>query len=68
MKVLSDIADAYDLNDLAGEAKKFTGTRLEHENKKDPSQIILCTGYGGRVLLTLQDCLIARDEQRRFCD
>ena len=63
-KVLSPlvkIADAYDDNALDDEARKFWGINDERENKDDPATIELYTGRGGRRLLTLADCLSARD-------
>lgn len=61
-KVLADIADAYDANNLDDEARKFYGRSNEIANdRKKPSDIILYSGRGGKELLTLQDCLDARD-------
>lgn len=59
-KVLAAIADAYDDNALDDEARKFWGTNDEHENKRDPQEVELYSGRGGRRLLTLADCLDAR--------
>lgn len=54
------IANAYDANELDDEARKFYGQNLEHETTTCPSAIVLYSGRGGRDLLTLQDCLLAR--------
>lgn len=58
---LVTIADCYDDNALDDEARKYWGLSLEHENTLDPKDIVLYSGRGGRKLLTLQDCLDARD-------
>jgi hypothetical protein len=55
------IADAYDANNLDDEARKFWGATDQHENTTPPEQIELYTGRGGRRLLTLADCLAARE-------
>lgn len=60
-EVLAKIADAYDDNALDDEARKFWGLNDEHENKIDPAKIELYSGRGGRRLLTLADCLRARE-------
>ena len=62
--VLAKIADAYDANDLDDEARKRWGENLEFENQSSPSQIVLYSGRGGKTLLTLQDCLDAREALR----
>jgi hypothetical protein len=59
------IADAYDANELDGEARKFTGGVA---NDRDPAQIELYTGRGGRRLLTLEHCLAARRAVRSGVD
>lgn len=58
---LIEIADAYDANNLDDEARKFWGKDLENENKTDPGVIELYSGRGGKQLLTLGECLEARD-------
>lgn len=62
LAVLSDIADAYDANNLDDEARKHWGapTGFENTNNRDPAEIELYTGRGGKRLLTLKDCLDAR--------
>lgn len=55
------IADAYDANNLDDEARKRWGPNLEHENTTPPEQIELYLGRGGKQLLTLKDCLDARE-------
>lgn len=52
------IADAYDANDLDDEARKFW---TWGENTTPPEQIELYNGRGGKRLLTLADCLKARE-------
>lgn len=59
LKVLANIADKYDDNGLDDEARKYWGD--DNVNTKDPKKIELYTGRGGQCLLTLQDCLDARD-------
>lgn len=54
------IADAYDENALDDEARKTWGPNDEHQNERDPADIELYSGRGGRRLLTLADCLKAR--------
>ena len=54
------IANAYDRNALDDEARKTWGKNDEHTNTKDPSDIELFSGRGGKRLLTLADCLTAR--------
>lgn len=69
LKVLADIADAYDSNGLDDEARKHWGpgaweqdlSTAPFTNKKNPRTIELYSGRGGRQLLTLQDCLDARE-------
>ena len=64
-QVLSAIADAYDANALDDEARKVWGRNNEHTNERDPDEIILYSGRGGKTLLTLGDCLRARLECKR---
>ena len=64
LQPLVDIANAYDNNELDDEARRFWGANLEHENTKNPEEIILYSGRGGRELLTLQHCLNARSLYR----
>lgn len=64
LKPLTNIANAYDCNDLDDEARKFwgkDGKEWEYENKRLPSEIELYSGRGGKQLLTLEDCMKARD-------
>lgn len=61
LKPLADIADAYDANNLDDEARKFWGANNEKFNTTPHEQIELYNGRGGKPLLTLADCLIARD-------
>lgn len=61
LRPLVDIANAYDSNDLDDEARKFWGRDLEKQNDRDPEHIELYQGRGGRQLLTLADCLRARE-------
>lgn len=61
LRVLAHIADAYDANELDDVARKFWGSNDEHVNKRLPRSIELYTGRGGKCLLTLQDCLTARE-------
>jgi hypothetical protein len=58
-RVLAAIADAYDENELDDEARKYPEPRAV----ADPSDIELYAGRGGRRLLTLADCLKAREER-----
>lgn len=65
LEPMQRIADAYDANNLDDEARKVWGPNDEFTNTRDPSTIDLYTGRGGRQLLTLADCLEARDVLRR---
>lgn len=58
---LAQIADAFDANELDDEARKRCGKNLEHECTTPHEKIELYTGRGGRCLLTLADCMKARD-------
>ncbi len=60
------IADAYDANELDDEARKTWGKDDEHHNDTPPERVGLYSGRGGRQLLTLADCLKARDVLRRL--
>jgi hypothetical protein len=62
VRVLAAIADAYDANELDDEARRYWGANYEHENKVDHDKIILYTGRGGKTLLTLGDCMAAREK------
>lgn len=64
LQPLVDIANAYDNNELDDEARRFWGANLQIENTKNPAEIILYSGRGGRELLTLQHCLNARSLYR----
>lgn len=66
LRVLANIASAYDDNSLDDEARKFWGPNDEHENTTPPERIELFRGRGGRCLLTLADCLAARDVLRKI--
>jgi hypothetical protein len=63
--VLARIADAYDDNRLDNEARKRWGPDDEITNARRPVDIILYTSRGGGTLLTLADCLEARQALRR---
>lgn len=60
LRVLANIADAFDANELDDEARKFWGRDQLFENDRDPDNISLYEGRGGKTLLTLGDCLRAR--------
>jgi len=60
-KVLSLIADAYDDNALDDEARKWWGADDEYTNETPHHLITLYEGRGGRTLLTLADCMRARE-------
>jgi len=59
LKLLANIADKYDANDLDDDARKYWGE--DNVNTKSPEKIVLYQGRGGGDLLTLQDCFDARD-------
>lgn len=61
LEPLVKIADAYDANELDDEARKTWGRNDEHTNTTPPEKIELYTGRGGRQLLTLGDCMAARE-------
>ena len=61
LRPLAAIADAFDANELDDEARKFWGKNNEFQNTNDPDQIELFSGRGGKRLLTLADCMTARD-------
>ena len=58
LKPLVDIADAY-------EASRLDEHRPEW-NYRIPDEVTLFTGRGGSNLLTLQDCLFAREVTREL--
>jgi len=60
LRLLGVIADAYDDNALDPPARKRWGKNNEHEETRNPQEIILYSGRGGKTLLTLADCLAAR--------
>jgi hypothetical protein len=64
--VLARIADAYDANELDDEARKHWGLNGEHTSTTPPEQVLLYTGRGGGTLLTLADCLKAREALRKI--
>lgn len=61
LQVLAKIADAYDANNLDDEARKYWGEDNQFQNHVEPKRVQLYAGRGGKQLLTLQDCLDARD-------
>jgi len=61
LRILTLIADRYDENRLDDEARKYWGPNSENRNALDPSDIILYEGRGGGTLLTLKNCLEARE-------
>jgi len=63
---LVKIADAYDANALDNEARKHWGKNYENTNNEDPNDITLYSGRGGKELLTLSDCLKARETVKRL--
>ncbi len=58
---LAAIADAYLANELDDEARRFWGKNHEHENQTPHCDIELYAGRGGRELLTLADCFVAKE-------
>jgi hypothetical protein len=62
-RILARIADAFDANELDDEARKWWGPDgvTPVYNTRRPEDIILYTGRGGKTLLTLADCIAARD-------
>lgn len=60
IRPLARIADAYDDNGLDDEARKVWGKNDEYVNETPHDQIELYSGRGGRQLLTLADCMLAR--------
>lgn len=61
LEPLVKIADAFDANNLDDEARKFWGKDNEHECQTPHDKIELYTGRGGGTLLTLADCMRARE-------
>lgn len=58
---LKQIADEYDANALDDEARRFWGPEdARQENSRSPEDIELYAGRGGKRLLTLADCFVAR--------
>lgn len=55
------IAEAYDANALDDEARKSWGTDNEHTNTTPHDRIELYSGRSGKQLLTLADCMKARE-------
>lgn len=66
LEPLAEIADMFDSNDLDDEARKFWGKNQEHECKTPHKDIILYSGRGGKELLTLEDCMKAREILRKL--
>lgn len=66
LQPLIKIADAYDENALDAEARKFFGKDAHFRNHYDPAEVELYCGRGGRQLLTLAQCLQARELWRRL--
>ena len=62
---IADIADAYDANELDDNARKNWGPYMERVNHTPHNEIELYQGRGGKRLLTLQDCMDARDLLRK---
>lgn len=63
LKPLVAIADAFDANELDDEARKFWG---QHGVNTTPHENIeLYAGRGGKELLTLADCMLARQLVRQ---
>lgn len=58
---LVKIANAYDANSLDDEARKFWGMEDQHQNLTPHDQLELYSGRGGTRLLTLADCMVARE-------
>lgn len=58
---LAVIADAYDANALDDEARKYWGESPVQYNQQPHEQIELYQGRGGKQLLTLADCMKARE-------
>jgi hypothetical protein len=67
LQVLAAIADAYDANALDDGARKFWGMDNEHQNTMPHEQIGLCLNRGGKHLLTLADCMVAREALTELC-
>lgn len=61
-----NIAHAYDDNELDDEARKCWGASLEHSNTTPHDQIELYSGRGGGKLLTLADCMKAREVAKQL--
>lgn len=64
LRPLAAIADAYDINDLDGEARRFWGK--DGVNDTPPTEIELYSSRGGKRLLTLDDCFIARNALKKL--
>lgn len=58
---LAAIADAYDANALDDEARKHWGESPVQYNQQPAEKIELYQGRGGKQLLTLADCMTARE-------
>lgn len=68
LEPLVEIADAYDANELDDEARRWWGDEFNRNyTTRKPEDTELYAGRGGRRLLTLADCLRAR-EVRRMLD
>lgn len=61
LQPLVDIANAYDMNELDDEARKYWGAETIIMNDTPHTRIELYTGRGGKRLLTLHDCMVARE-------
>lgn len=61
LEPLASIADAFDKNELDDEARKYWGVNNERVNTIPPDEIEIYQGRGGKRLLTIQDCLLARE-------
>ena len=63
LRPLVEIADAFDANELDDEARRWWGREDEARiySERSPEDIELYQGRGGRRLLSLADCLRARE-------
>lgn len=61
LRPFASIADAYERNALHGDARRFIGDGDTYENRKPHDKIEICSGRHGKPLLTLADCMAARE-------
>lgn len=66
LEPLVKIVEAYDDNDLDDDARKYWGINLQYKNERDPKDIILYQGRGGKTLLTLLDCINASNVYEKY--